>query len=826
MILRRQMTFGLVLVLCFSAASVLGGREAAGAGEAELIKIITGSASRAEKDKACRQLQIVGTPACIPALAAMLPDQKLSHMARYALEPMRYPQVDQALRDALDKTSGPTKVGLITSIGYRHDAKAAGQLIALLADRDADIVSAAAAALGQIGTPEAAKALGTFRARAKGPLRAVAAEASLTAAERLSTSGRQPEATAICEELQGAAWPAHVRLGAFVGLLHAGGPRALDRAAEAISGRDSGFRAAAIANISALKGANVSKRLVADLFKLPPYDQALLIGALAARGDAAIRPEIVKAASSASGEVRIAAFKALGTIGDVGCVGLLSKAVAEGKTPAEKQAAVNSLQALPGPDVTPAVLACMKAAPASARPALIETLAIRKATAAVGELMAQAGGPDASVRAAAFKALGQLAAASDLPALVKLLARPKDPQATGDAERAVVQVARKIPDEAARAEAVLAALKTASSTPVTCSLLRALGGIGNAKALKRVCAALSDGNTNVKDAAVRSLSNWPNARALDACLGIFRKADSMVHRVLALRGCVRQVGLSDRSAGEKLTVLGELMNKAKRPDDRKLVLSGLGEVADPAAFAAVEPYLDDKQVKAEAELAVLAIAGNIAETAPDRAKAAVLKLQRRAGRNRVLRRRIALLLRRIEALSAWTPLFNGKDLTGWSQTGEAIFKVENGNLVGTQTTGKGGDLWTKADFDDFELQVTYRVVWPANSGFWFRHDGRKGYQYDVLKYKRPVAFSGTLYCPGKLFIIKNLKESLENRDGWNEARVRAVGDEITLWLNGTKIGTAKDKTLSKGKIGIQVHGGNFRGMKIIVKKMQVKPLKK
>ena len=172
------------------------------------------------------------------------------------------------------------------------------------------------------------------------------------------------------------------------------------------------------------------------------------------------------------------------------------------------------------------------------------------------------------------------------------------------------------------------------------------------------------------------------------------------------------------------------------------------------------------------------------------------------------------------------PIGNVASLAGWQETGSAVFTVADGCLVGTQTTGKGGDLWTKAEFDNFELHVTYRVVWPANTGFWFRHDGKKGYQYDVLKYKRPVAFSGTLYCPGKMFLTRNLKESLENRDDWNQARLRAAGDELTLWLNGTQTGNVRDDTLAKGRIGIQVHpGNNFKGMKVIVKKMELIPLK-
>jgi hypothetical protein len=174
---------------------------------------------------------------------------------------------------------------------------------------------------------------------------------------------------------------------------------------------------------------------------------------------------------------------------------------------------------------------------------------------------------------------------------------------------------------------------------------------------------------------------------------------------------------------------------------------------------------------------------------------------------------------------AWTALFNGRDLEGWKQEGRGVFRVEEGCLVGTQTDGQGGDLWRDGEWGDFELRATYRVTWPANSGLWFRHDGSKGYQYDILKWPNPVAFSGTLYCPGKMFLTTNLNEALENRDGWNEALVRAQGEELTLWLNGTEVGRCRDNTASKGRFGIQVHGGDtFKGMKITFRRIEVRPL--
>ena len=174
-----------------------------------------------------------------------------------------------------------------------------------------------------------------------------------------------------------------------------------------------------------------------------------------------------------------------------------------------------------------------------------------------------------------------------------------------------------------------------------------------------------------------------------------------------------------------------------------------------------------------------------------------------------------------EQAADWTPLFNGKDLTGWKQEGNGIFKVEDGCLVGTQTDGKGGDLFTTAQYDNFECRFTYKVKWPANSGVWFRDK----YQFDILKYANPVAYSGTLYCPGKLFLTSNLKEELEHKDDWNEGRISANGGHLILWLNDQKVGECDDTTSAKGRFGIQVHGGDaLKNMQITIKRIEIRPL--
>ncbi|MBN1818418.1 MAG: DUF1080 domain-containing protein [Sedimentisphaerales bacterium] len=175
------------------------------------------------------------------------------------------------------------------------------------------------------------------------------------------------------------------------------------------------------------------------------------------------------------------------------------------------------------------------------------------------------------------------------------------------------------------------------------------------------------------------------------------------------------------------------------------------------------------------------------------------------------------------------PLFNGTDLTGWEASGNAKWTVENEQLVGTQGQDNApGDLFTTASFDDFDLVASYRAEWPCNSGIWFRFQNpNKAYQADILEWKNPVCWSGTLYCPGKMFLAMNTDEKLVNRDGWNTMAIRAKGKNVKIWLNGTQVADVDDDTTDSGKVGFQVHpGAEFGPMKIVVKEILLRPLGK
>jgi hypothetical protein len=180
-----------------------------------------------------------------------------------------------------------------------------------------------------------------------------------------------------------------------------------------------------------------------------------------------------------------------------------------------------------------------------------------------------------------------------------------------------------------------------------------------------------------------------------------------------------------------------------------------------------------------------------------------------------------------QSRAGFVKLFNGRDLSGWETSGDARWFVEDGMLVGTQGENNApGDLFTTDNYGDFLVTLTYRAEWPCNSGLWFRYQSpRKAYQADILEYKNPECYSGTLYCPGKMFLAMNEDKSIVDREGWNTIKVRAQGDHLQIWINGHQVADVHDETTDSGKIGFQVHPGDqFGPMKIVVRELLLKPL--
>jgi len=391
---------------------------------------------------------------------------------------------------------------------------------------------------------------------------------------------------------------------------------AVARIVRAIEGNDPVLQSVAISSIPGLKDPSAAGRFSSMLPKLSTDTQILMISALADCESSFTLPALQNALASPDQNVKLAAVKALGRTGDATCVKALSKILSEADPNAMKKEATSSLERLRGEGVNTELLASMKTASADGRIALIEILASRRATEAVDTLFREARGGDGRVREAAYKALGSLGGADNLPAVLKTLVESKGEEGRTEIELAAVRLARKLPAESTRADAVLEALKAGNELPVQCSLLRVLGGIANWKALEAMRAALGSKVPEAKETAINALANWPDSRAIDMLLGEWRSAGTPTQKTAMLRGCVKLLRRGDGLPSQTLVRYRDLLNGAERSEDKMFVLSGLAEVADPAALELVGPSLRDPQVKAEAELAVLQIARKLAGSAP------------------------------------------------------------------------------------------------------------------------------------------------------------------------------------------------------------------
>lgn len=178
--------------------------------ESLLIMALKDAGSVAAREYVCSKLAMIGTKSCVPTLAAFLSVPEIASTARNALEVIPDRRAARSLRDSLPKLQREQKVGVINSLGVRRDADSVRVLSSLLKATDTGMAGAAAAALGEIGSTRAAKALRTFQP-ASPSLRPQWTDACLVCAERLLVAGKRAEAEALYRLLAANAQPQHVQ---------------------------------------------------------------------------------------------------------------------------------------------------------------------------------------------------------------------------------------------------------------------------------------------------------------------------------------------------------------------------------------------------------------------------------------------------------------------------------------------------------------------------------------------------------------------------------------------------------------------------------------
>ncbi len=572
--------------------------------EQKLLEALKSATANEAKRFLCRQLRVIGTEKCVPHLEKLLTDPEVSHMARYALGRLETPAASAALHRALANTSGKLKAGIVNTLADRGYQEAKPDFVSLLASSDLVVAKAAATALGHLGDVDSAQALKSARAGASQELAVEIDNALLSCAEQLAAHGKADEAARIYATFYKAGQPKQLRCAGLRGLVLTQGGEAVPLLRDAISSGDAELRRAAISYVPLVEDDRAALALAGVLDSLPADAQVLLLHALGRRGDAMAASGVMwQATQSEDQAVRIAALEALGQLGHASVVDVLTRAAAAAEG-VEKEVARRSLRLLEGEAIDRTLMQSMHRGDADVRVEVIHTLAGRGVTTAASQLLKAAEDDEPLVRREAIAALGMLAGKSDLDSMVKLAVKPKEPADRSAITEAIGKTFLRIEDRDHSAAPVLAELETApaEAKPVLVALL---GKSGSPQALRTVRALMKDGDPAIQDAAVRALSEWPDAGASDDLLELAATATSQAHKELAVEGYLRMAGMADDPAAMYLRVL----KRVERVNDKKRVLEGLGLASEaPEALQLALGYLDDKDLQATAGLAALRIA--------------------------------------------------------------------------------------------------------------------------------------------------------------------------------------------------------------------------
>lgn len=172
------------------------------------------------------------------------------------------------------------------------------------------------------------------------------------------------------------------------------------------------------------------------------------------------------------------------------------------------------------------------------------------------------------------------------------------------------------------------------------------------------------------------------------------------------------------------------------------------------------------------------------------------------------------------------PLFNGKDMTGWTYVGNgSAWSVENGML--TCRGGYHGWVCTEKMYDNFVLRLEYRISEGGNSGVFVRipqrfgRSSRLGFETQILDDygKAPTkSTTGSLYD-----MVAPTKNMSKPAGEWNSYEIHCDGPMIKIVHNGETVVDVNADEIPKvrnrfrrGHIGIQNHGRfvEFRNIRI------------
>lgn len=573
--------------------------------EEGLLGVISSKSATPEgKALACGMLRLVASDKSISLLSELLLDEQLSDCARMPLENINSSASRQALRNGLGKAPQKLQIGILGSLAACRDREAVEEIEKLVSD---PVVSAAAIrALGSIGGPNAACALIKFN-----PGKTFERE-HLHALMDCAATIDSEQALSICEKVL-ASKDAFCQSSILMVLAKAKPEKAASLAEQWIKGADVTLREGAFSLLAAKEtDGKILERIVSGFDAFNPQTKAGVLIALGAgrhqQGVVVVKAHLRDLDPVISG----AALEAAAKIADEETVDLLLGL--------ENPKAAEALAIATGDFVEQRLIAAL--ANTAGRDKAVQALVSRRSRAAVPVFIQAISQNDPQYRALAWRALETIAPAESISELWRLFQTLADPKEKTQAIKTLKAVCSKAPDRKAVFE-VLAASYADAPVEVKGTLIELASEAASPAALGLAREALSSGNPDLRAKAVRSLAAWTNVSAAPALLELTQKSSSSSERILALRGYIRLAGMEPSRKGssqpkseqllpdQQVIMFEKAAELAVRNEEKLLLLSSIKSVRSEGILPVLKLFLEDQSLSSEAELASLAVLGNL-----------------------------------------------------------------------------------------------------------------------------------------------------------------------------------------------------------------------
>ena len=571
-----------------------------------------------------RQLAVMGSDDCVPALLLHLENPEVADGVIRALETIPAPEADAALRDAAMQLPYPhpamsgyfqPKLGAIQALARIGDLEAIPILLELAESEEDAVRLNAYEALGRIGGEPACAYLFSKLDQTSEPSDALA-DSCLLCAEAWLAAGDLESATAMLDSLAARDIADYIKAAAVNVRMNLDGVNQAALALQSGASDVKHVRQLGILWLGRIEGEQISQGIAGALGEVEPEIMQLALNVLAIRADTAASQGVVAMLEADTHpELKSQFIETLAYVGDITALNPLLNIMLEGDG-AEARLARESLARIRGVEVNQQLMQMAQGDDRARQLAAIQILGDRRATEAAPLLLELAEG-DSEVRNAALRSLQPIAGIEQGIGLLQLV--ENDKSIADQVEQILVLIIQRH-RPAQGTQLLTRAINVTDDVLIKALLLNVLGRVGGDEALNVMSSYLNNADDVLRNRAATVLASWTDSAALPALQRIMLAGSRFepAVRTAALRGAIRLLRQETTlKPTEKLAYLDQMKELDFSDDDARQLLGIAGTVPLLEMFEWLYENRDATGHTEEHYLALVQVAEEIAGAYPD-----------------------------------------------------------------------------------------------------------------------------------------------------------------------------------------------------------------